>query len=90
MALILVGDVNQLPSAGLGNVLKDIISSGAIPVVFLVEIFRQARDSAIIVNVHLINQGVIPALETSEMPRRLFISSVRTNRKRLSNSFWSW
>ena len=63
--LILVGDVNQLPSVGPGNVLKDIISSGAVPVVSLTEIFRQAKDSSIIVNAHLINQDVIPALDTT-------------------------
>ncbi|MEI6127221.1 MAG: AAA family ATPase, partial [Pseudomonadota bacterium] len=53
--LILVGDVNQLPSVGAGNVLKDIISSQAIKVVELNEIFRQARESLIIVNAHRIN-----------------------------------
>ena len=63
--LILVGDVNQLPSVGPGNVLKDIIASGAVPVVSLTEIFRQAKDSSIIVNAHLINQGVIPALDAT-------------------------
>jgi exodeoxyribonuclease V alpha subunit len=64
--LILVGDVNQLPSVGPGNVLKDIIGSGAVPTAFLTEIFRQAQDSSIIVNAHLINKGVIP---TQENPR---------------------
>lgn len=63
--LILVGDVNQLPSVGPGNMLKDIIASGAVPVVFLTEIFRQAQDSSIIVNAHLINKGLMPALDTS-------------------------
>ena len=63
--LILVGDVNQLPSVGPGNVLKDIIASGAVPVVELKEIFRQARDSAIIVNAHRINQGFFPELQNS-------------------------
>ena len=63
--VILVGDVNQLPSVGPGNVLKDIISSGAVPVVRLNEIFRQAKDSAIIVNAHLINRGVIPPLDST-------------------------
>ncbi|MFC1836766.1 ATP-dependent RecD-like DNA helicase [Thermodesulfobacteriota bacterium] len=58
--LILVGDVNQLPSVGPGNVLKYIIFSEAVPVVKLTEIFRQAQDSAIIVNAHLINKGIIP------------------------------
>jgi exodeoxyribonuclease V alpha subunit len=59
---VLVGDVNQLPSVGPGSVLKDIIASGAVPVVELNEIFRQARESAIIVNAHLINQGRMPNL----------------------------
>ena len=58
--LILVGDVNQLPSVGPGNVLKDIIDSAAVPVVKLKEIFRQAKESQIIVNAHKINEGIIP------------------------------
>ena len=62
---ILVGDVNQLPSVGAGNVLKDIIASGAVPVVKLNEIFRQAKESLIIVNAHMINNGVIPSLKSS-------------------------
>ena len=61
---ILVGDVNQLPSVGAGNVLKDIISSGVVPVVELNEIFRQAKESQIIVNAHKINNGVIPSLDS--------------------------
>jgi len=60
---ILVGDVNQLPSVGAGNVLMDIISSGVVPVVELNEIFRQARKSDIILNAHLINKGVLPPLQ---------------------------
>jgi len=60
--LILVGDVNQLPSVGAGNVLKDIIRSGLVPVVELNEIFRQAKESLIIVNAHKINNGLMPAL----------------------------
>ncbi len=67
-----MGDVNQLPSVGPGNVLKDIIASGAVPVVFLTEIFRQAQDSSIIVNAHLINKGVIPALDTARSERTDF------------------
>jgi exodeoxyribonuclease V alpha subunit len=58
---LLVGDVNQLPSVGPGNVLGDLIGSGAVPVVELNEIFRQAEKSLIIVNAHRINQGVVPA-----------------------------
>ena len=55
--LILVGDVNQLPSVGPGNVLKDIINSHCFNVVMLTKIFRQAADSDIIVNAHMINAG---------------------------------
>ena len=61
--LIMVGDANQLPSVGPGNVLKDTIRSGAVAVVELKEIFRQAKESQIIVNAHMINQGVIPKLK---------------------------
>ncbi len=64
--LILVGDVNQLPSVGAGNILKDIIDSHVVPVVRLNEIFRQARESRIIVNAHRINSGYLPETETSD------------------------
>jgi len=60
---IMVGDVNQLPSVGAGNVLNDIISSSAVPVVELNEIFRQARQSSIIVNAHKINSGLMPSFK---------------------------
>ena len=60
--LILVGDVDQLPSVGPGNVLRDIINSGLVEVVQLKEIFRQARDSMIVVNAHRINRGLFPNL----------------------------
>jgi exodeoxyribonuclease V alpha subunit len=59
-ALILVGDVDQLPSVGPGQVLADIIGSGAVPVVRLTEIFRQAAASRIIANAHRINEGRMP------------------------------
>jgi exodeoxyribonuclease V alpha subunit len=59
-AFILVGDVNQLPSVGAGNVLGDVIESGAVPVVRLTQIFRQASQSQIIVNAHKINEGIVP------------------------------
>jgi exodeoxyribonuclease V alpha subunit len=62
--LILVGDVCQLPSVGAGNVLKDIILSGMIPVVELKEIFRQAAGSGITVNAHRINAGLLPKWKT--------------------------
>lgn len=60
--LILVGDSDQLPSVGPGNVLKDIINSNCIKVVRLTEIFRQAQESAIIMNAHRINNGKYPVL----------------------------
>ena len=59
-ALILVGDVDQLPSVGPGCVLRDIIDSSAIPVCRLTEVFRQAAKSAIISNAHRINRGLMP------------------------------
>jgi exodeoxyribonuclease V alpha subunit len=59
-ALIIVGDVDQLPSVGPGQVLADIIASAAVPVVRLTEVFRQAAESRIIVNAHRINQGLMP------------------------------
>lgn len=62
---ILVGDAHQLPSVGPGDVLQDIISSGAIPVVELTEIFRQSAESEIICNAHMINRGEMPRLESS-------------------------
>lgn len=63
---IMVGDVNQLPSVGAGNVLNDIISSGAVPVVELNEIFRQAQQSSIIMNAHKINAGIVPSFKPAE------------------------
>lgn len=61
--LVLVGDVNQLPSVGPGNVLRDIIASNAFPVVKLTKIFRQAAESDIIVNAHKINAGQLISLD---------------------------
>lgn len=61
-ALLLVGDVDQLPSVGAGQVLKDVIASGAVPVVRLTEVFRQAATSRIITNAHRINAGEMPDL----------------------------
>ena len=64
--LILVGDVDQLPSVGAGNVLRDIIDSKIVKVVRLNEIFRQAEESMIIVNAHKINQGIYPILNAKD------------------------
>ena len=63
--LLLVGDVDQLPSVGPGQVLADIIDSGAVPVARLTEVFRQAAESRIVVNAHRINRGEMP-----EWPKR--------------------
>ena len=60
MRLVLVGDIDQLPSVGAGNVLRDVIDSQRIPVVRLVRIFRQAQKSRIVMNAHAINQGRFP------------------------------
>ena len=65
-ALLIVGDIDQLPSVGPGQVLADIIGSGAVPVVRLTEVFRQAAESRIIVNAHRINAGAIPELDPPE------------------------
>jgi exodeoxyribonuclease V alpha subunit len=65
-ALLLVGDVDQLPSVGPGQVLADIIASGAVPVVRLTEVFRQAAESQIIVNAHRINHSLMPNLAPAE------------------------
>ena len=65
-ALLIVGDIDQLPSVGPGQVLADIIGSGAVPVVRLTEVFRQAAESRIIVNAHRINAGDIPELDPPE------------------------
>src|ERR1700758_3552359 len=61
-ALLLVGDVDQLPSVGPGQVLADVIASGAVRVERLTEVFRQAAESRIITNAHRINRGIMPEL----------------------------
>ncbi len=69
--LILIGDVDQLPSVGAGNVLKSLIDSQKIPVIKLTEIFRQAQESMIVMNAHRINKGGFPEL-TGEADRNFF------------------
>ncbi|HPC99759.1 MAG TPA: ATP-dependent RecD-like DNA helicase [Acetivibrio sp.] len=71
--VILVGDVDQLPSVGAGNVLKEVIDSGAVTVVRLNRIFRQAQGSAIIMNAHRINRGEFPALKGGKNSDFFFI-----------------
>jgi len=65
-ALLIVGDIDQLPSVGPGQVLADIITSGAVPVARLTEVFRQAAESRIITTAHRINRGAIPDLSRPE------------------------
>jgi len=64
--LIMVGDSDQLPSVGAGDVLRDIIASGSVPIVGLTEIFRQAKESMIVVNAHKINHGEYPILNQKD------------------------
>lgn len=73
MILIIVGDIDQLPSVGAGNVLKDIIESEAIPVVKLDQIFRQALGSKIVTNAHRINKGMYPDLKGGKKSNFFFI-----------------
>lgn len=70
--LLLVGDVDQLPSVGAGNVLRDMIDSGVVPTVALDTIFRQAADSYIVVNAHRINRGRFPTFSRSARDFFLF------------------
>ncbi len=73
--LLLVGDVDQLPSVGPGQVLADVIASGAVPVVRLIEVFRQAQQSRVVVNAHRINRGQMPELEAAEGSDFFFVEA---------------
>ena len=73
MKVILVGDIDQLPSVGAGNVLRDIIDSDVVPVVRLTRIFRQAQSSRIIINAHKINQGIFPDISNGKDADFFFI-----------------
>ena len=66
MRVVLVGDIDQLPSVGAGNVLRDLIDSGVVPVIRLTRIFRQAQTSRIIMNAHRINEGQMPDLSNGK------------------------
>jgi exodeoxyribonuclease V alpha subunit len=68
-SLLLIGDVDQLPAVGPGNVLRDMIDSGEAPVVRLTEIFRQAESSAIVFNAHRVNRGSMPVFPKTEEQR---------------------
>ena len=66
MRLILVGDIDQLPSVGAGNVLRDIINSDVFPVIRLTRIFRQAQSSRIVMSAHRINEGKLPDISNGK------------------------
>ena len=75
MRLILVGDIDQLPSVGAGNVLRDIIDSGQFPVIRLTRIFRQAQESRIIMNAHRINEGRMPDISNGRQSDFFFMEN---------------
>ncbi|MGD0234324.1 MAG: ATP-dependent RecD-like DNA helicase [Syntrophorhabdales bacterium] len=82
--LILVGDVDQLPSVGPGNVIRDIIDSNVVPTIRFNEIFRQARQSAIIVNAHRVNSGQMPDFDgQQEAPTDFYFIEVEEPEKAL-------
>ena len=81
--LILVGDSNQLPSVGAGNILEDLVTSGVVPVVALTEIFRQSMESLIVTNAHKIVNGIIPDLNVKDKDF-FFLSS--TNKSVIENT----
>ena len=79
--LVLIGDIDQLPSVGPGSVLRDVIDSGVVPTVRLTQIFRQAKGSQITVNAHRINRGETPIGDTKPGASSTSLSA-RTRRKR--------
>ena len=97
MRLVLVGDIDQLPSVGAGNVLRDVIDSQRIPVVRLVRIFRQAQKSRIVMSAHAINRGKFPDTSNGrdtdfffmkeEDPERAAESIVRLVKERLPRAY---
>ncbi len=82
MRLIMVGDIDQLPSVGAGNVLRDVIDSGVFPVVRLTRIFRQAQTSRIIMNAHRINHGKMPDISNGRQSDFFFIDMDKEAQKR--------
>ena len=83
MTVIMVGDVDQLPSINAGNVLRDMIESNVIPTVKLEKVYRQAKKSDIIENAHKINQGILPTLKSTHDSDFFFIEE--SNPKKLQN-----
>lgn len=86
MKLILVGDIDQLPSVGCGNVLHDMIKSGVIPIVRLTKIFRQAEQSDIVKNAHLINQGIIPSFKNRRDGDYFFMDVAERSQEEIRDS----
>lgn len=86
MRLILIGDINQLPSVGPGTVLKDIIDSGVFPVVRLTKIFRQAAESHIVTNAHRINDGLFPVIDDSNPKNDFFLEIMDKKGEKLEAS----
>ncbi|MFR3412167.1 MAG: AAA family ATPase [Coprococcus sp.] len=86
MRLILIGDVNQLPSVGPGTVLKNIIDSGVFPVVRLTKIFRQAAESHIVTNAHRINDGLFPVIDDSDPKNDFFLEIMDKKGEKLEAS----
>ena len=97
MRLVLVGDIDQLPSVGAGNVLRDIIDSKRIPVIRLTRIFRQAQESRIVMSAHAINKGVFPDTSNGkntdfffiqqENPEQAVETIVKLVKERLPNAY---
>ena len=88
MRLVMVGDIDQLPSVGAGNVLRDMIDSGVFPVVRLTRIFRQAQTSRIVMNAHRINEGKLPDISNGKI-RTFSFWRMRMRKRRCVRS-WSW
>ena len=78
MQIVFIGDTDQLPSVGAGNVLRDLISSGAFPVIRLTKVYRQAAQSRIITNAHRINSGQMPEMKNSADSDFFFIEENET------------
>ncbi len=89
-ALVLVGDVDQLPSVGPGQVLRDVIDSGAVPVVRLTEVFRQAAQSRIVQSAHRINAGRLPELGRPEPDSPTSTSWTRPSPRSWPGAWSSW
>lgn len=83
--LILVGDVNQLPSVGPGNILEDLIKSQVVPIKELTTIYRQAKKSMIVINAHRVNEGKFPIRAKEDPPKGDFFWMEEDNVQRIQN-----